>query len=112
LNQFITDALSGSLGWRSPDRDPDENAGGGTRAVPVGRFDSRNVTGRSADSRPRLPTAVFVANAIIVALAAVVATLSLSSTAPASNEGEERETRAGVQQACFAGRLSSCVLWP
>jgi antitoxin HicB len=75
LNQFITDALSGSLGWRSPDRD--ENATGGTRAVPVGRFDSRNATGRATDSRPRLPTAVFVANGIIVALAAVVAIVVL-----------------------------------
>ena len=76
LNQFITDALSGSLGWRSPDRD--DNAAGGTRAVPVGRFDSRNATGRSpTDSRARFPTAVFVANGIIVALAAVVAIVVL-----------------------------------
>jgi predicted RNase H-like HicB family nuclease len=77
LNQFITDALSGSLGWRSPDRDRDENVGDGTRAAPVGRFESRNATALSTDSRSRLPTAVFVANGIIVALAAVVAIVVL-----------------------------------
>lgn len=76
LNQFITDALSGSLGWRSPDRD--DNPAGGTRTVPVGGFDSTDESGRSTtDPRPRLPTAVFVANAIIVALAAVVAIVVL-----------------------------------
>jgi antitoxin HicB len=76
LNQFITDALSGSLGWRSPDRD--ESAAGGAREVPVGSFDSTNEAGRiPKDSRSRFPTAVFVANGIIVALAAVVAIVVL-----------------------------------
>jgi predicted RNase H-like HicB family nuclease len=76
LNQFITDALSGSLGWRSPDREI--NAAGGTRAVSVGGLDSTDEAGRSTtDSRPRFPTAVFVANGIIVALAAVVAIVVL-----------------------------------
>ena len=76
LNQFITDALSGSLGWRSPERD--KSPAGGTRAVPVGNLDATNKSGRNAaESRPRLPTAVFVANGIIVALAAVVAIVVL-----------------------------------
>lgn len=76
LNQFITDALSGSLGWRSPHRD--KTPAGGTRAVPVGNLDATNKSGRNAgESRSRLPTAVFVANGIIVALAAVVAIVVL-----------------------------------
>jgi antitoxin HicB len=76
LNQFITDALSGSLGWRSPDREIDSVRG--TRAVSVGGFDSTDEAGRStADLRSRFPTAVFVANGIIVALAAVVAIVVL-----------------------------------
>ena len=76
LNQFITDALSGSLGWRSPDRDG--NPAGGTREVPVGSFDPTNEAARaSTDSRSRFPTAVFVANGVIVALAAVVAIVVL-----------------------------------
>jgi predicted RNase H-like HicB family nuclease len=76
LNQFITDALSGSLGWRSPDRD--KSPAGGARAVPVGNLDATNKSGRNAaESRSRLPTAVFVANGIIVALAAVVAIVVL-----------------------------------
>lgn len=76
LNQFITDALSGSLGWRSPDRD--NSPAGGTRTVPLGNLDATNKSGRNAaESRPRLSTAVFVANGIIVALAAVVAIVVL-----------------------------------
>jgi antitoxin HicB len=76
LNQFITDALSGSLGWRSPDRD--NSPGGGTRAVPVGSLDATNEAGVNApESRARLPTAVFVANGIIVAVAAVIAIVVL-----------------------------------
>jgi antitoxin HicB len=76
LNQFITDALSGSLGWRSPDRD--SNPAGGARGLPVGSFDSTNEAGHTpADSRPRFPTAVFVANGVIVALVAVVAIVVL-----------------------------------
>jgi antitoxin HicB len=71
LNQFITDALSGSLGWRSPDRDP---SAGGTRTVPVGSLDATDEGEReTSGSGPRFATAVFVANGIIVALAAVVA---------------------------------------
>ena len=71
LNQFITAALSGSLGWRSPDRD---NVAGGTRAVPVGGLDATDeASGDATASRARFATAVFVANGIIVALAAVVA---------------------------------------
>ena len=76
LNQFITDALSGSLGWRSPDRQIDSAPG--TRTVSVGGLDSTDDAGRStADLRPRFPTAVFVANGIIVALAAVIAIVVL-----------------------------------
>jgi predicted RNase H-like HicB family nuclease len=76
LNQFITDALSGSLGWRSPDRD--SNPVGGAREVPAGGFDSATDAGRApADSRPRIPNALFVVNAIVVALVAVVAIVVL-----------------------------------
>jgi antitoxin HicB len=81
LNQFITDVLAGALNWRAPARRghlgarpvppleggsaADADAGG----EPAGSIDSQR--------RPRLVTAVFLANIVIVALAAVVAIVVL-----------------------------------
>ena len=76
LNQFITDALSGALGWRSPER----SKAGGTRVVPAeaidGLADEEAAASRGPKS-PRLANAVFVANGVIVALAAIVAIVVL-----------------------------------
>jgi antitoxin HicB len=81
LNQFITAALSGALGWRAPARKTPPR----TRAVPTEGFDAidgetgaepATVRGES-QRRPGLATVVFVANGIIVALAAVVAIVVL-----------------------------------
>jgi antitoxin HicB len=78
LNQFITDVLAGALGWRAPGR-----RAVATRAVPAIEGDDPIET-RSADAmpaesgtRPRFVNAVFVANGVIVALAAVVAVIVL-----------------------------------
>lgn len=72
LNQFITDALSGALGWRAPSRE----ATGGTRAVPPEGFEGGAAA--STDSKSRgIANAVFVANGIVVALLAVVAIVVL-----------------------------------
>jgi len=81
LNQFISDALSGALGWRAPAR----KSPAGTRPVPAERLDAADVgvTGDAftdsseAQQRVRFTTAVFVANGIIVALAAIVAIVVL-----------------------------------
>jgi len=77
LNQFINDTLSGALGWRAPARD----APGGTRMVPTDATDSgeHEISSGSAESqqRSRLVSAIFVANGVIVALAAVVAVVVL-----------------------------------
>jgi antitoxin HicB len=77
LNQFITDVLAGAMGWRSPGR-----KAVATRAVPG--IDGDPVEARATDVapaesrlRPRLVNAVFVANGVIVALAAVVAVIVL-----------------------------------
>jgi predicted RNase H-like HicB family nuclease len=68
LNQFITDALSGALGWRAPDRE----SAGGTRTVPTESLDGEPAaTGGS--KKPRLSNAVFVANGIILVVLAILA---------------------------------------
>ena len=76
LNQFISDALSGSLGWRSQERETPR----GTRAVPTEGLDA-GADGQAAASHgwksPRFATSLFVANLVIVALAAVVAIIVL-----------------------------------
>lgn len=81
LNQFITDALAGALGWRAPAR----KTHSGTRSVPTEDPDAtpstagaRAVTASDEPRQgPRFATAVFVANGVIVALAAVVAIVVL-----------------------------------
>jgi antitoxin HicB len=73
LNQFITDALAGSLGWRSRTRD----APRGTRVVPT---DGEPLAPESKGKRPRVSNAVFIANGVIVALAAIVAIIVLIAT--------------------------------
>jgi predicted RNase H-like HicB family nuclease len=77
LNQFITDALSGALGWRAPDRDTPV----GTRQVPAEGFEAVDGeparSGSPGSKSPRVSSAVFVANGVLVALAAVVAIVVL-----------------------------------
>lgn len=72
LNQFITDVLSGALGWRAPGSDP----AGGTRAVPTEGAEAEPGAATASRSR-RVTNAVFVANGIIVAVLAVVAIVVL-----------------------------------
>jgi predicted RNase H-like HicB family nuclease len=77
LNQFINDTLSGALGWRAPGRD----VPGGTRMVPTDDAtpgkDQISSGSVQPQQRSRLVSAVFVANGVIVALAAVVAVVVL-----------------------------------
>lgn len=79
LNQFISDALSGSLGWRSEDRQTPR----GARAVPPEGFDAIDsgpdgqTTAQRGWKSPRFATSLFVANVVIVALAAIVAIIVL-----------------------------------
>jgi predicted RNase H-like HicB family nuclease len=70
LKQFITDALSGALGWRAPSRE----APGGTRTVPTEDLEGESSTG---PRNLRITNAVFVANGIILVLLAVVAIVVL-----------------------------------
>jgi hypothetical protein len=72
LNQFITDVLSGALGWRAPSRE----STGGTRAVPTAGLEG-GTDATTGSKRPRITNAVFVANGIVVALLAVVAIVVL-----------------------------------
>jgi predicted RNase H-like HicB family nuclease len=72
LNQFITDVLSGALGWRAPSRD----SAGGTRAVPTEDLEGEPRASTESNGR-RATNAVFVANGIIVALLAIVAIVVL-----------------------------------
>lgn len=72
LNQFITDALSGALGWRAPSRE----STGGTRAVSTDGLENAAAASTGSKS-PRITNAVFVANGIIVALLAIVAIVVL-----------------------------------
>lgn len=73
LNQFITDALSGALGWRSGARD----APRGTRAVPTEELDVDQPLRDSEPRQRRFASAVYLANGVLVALAAVVAIIVL-----------------------------------
>jgi predicted HicB family RNase H-like nuclease len=72
LNQFITDALSGSLGWRAPSRE----SAGVTRAVPTEELEGEPATSTGSKS-PRVSHAVFVANGVIVAVIAIAAIVLL-----------------------------------
>jgi predicted RNase H-like HicB family nuclease len=74
LNQFITDALAGALGWRAPSRD----APRATRAVPTDA--EATVSAGTKTKGPRISNAVFVANGVIVAVAALVAIVVLIAT--------------------------------
>jgi predicted RNase H-like HicB family nuclease len=74
LNQFITSALSGALGWRSGARE----APRGTRVVPTDELDvDQPLRDSEPPKRNRFASAVFLANGVIVALAAVVAIVVL-----------------------------------
>ena len=75
LNQFITDALSGSLGWRAPNRETAH----ATRVVPKEQLEGEPGTSRWQE-RPRVTNAVFMANVVIVAVAAIVAIVVLIAT--------------------------------
>lgn len=72
LNQFITDALSGALGWRALSRE----AAGGTRTVPTEDLEGES-TASTGSKNLRITNAVFVANGIILVLLAVVAIIVL-----------------------------------
>lgn len=74
LNQFITDALSGALGWRAPNRETSQ----ATRVVPE-ELEGEAAASRGSE-RPRVANAVFIANGVIVALAAIVAIVVLIAT--------------------------------
>lgn len=80
LNQFITDVLSGALGWRAPAR----TGPSATRPVPTETFEGGvepnaepGDVSRESQRRLRVTTAALVANGIIVALAAIVAIVVL-----------------------------------
>jgi predicted RNase H-like HicB family nuclease len=75
LNQFITDALSGSLGWRAPNRETAQ----ATRVVPEEQLEGEPEASRRSGT-PRVTNAVFIANVVIVALAAIVAIIVLIAT--------------------------------
>jgi len=80
LNQFITDALAGALGWRAPARKAHV-----TRAAPIGGdgaveprvADHPLATSAGPQKRPRLSSTVFVANGVLVGVAALVAIVVL-----------------------------------
>ncbi|HEY7018349.1 MAG TPA: type II toxin-antitoxin system HicB family antitoxin [Gaiellaceae bacterium] len=72
LNQFITDVLAGSLGWRAPGARKTQV----TRSVPA--LDGEEASpGGATDHRHRFGSTVFVVNGIVVALAAIVAIVVL-----------------------------------
>ena len=75
LNQFITDALSGALGWRAPNRDTP----GATRVVPEEGLD-REATASPGPRGSRVGNAVLIANGVIVAVVAVIAIIVLIAT--------------------------------
>jgi predicted RNase H-like HicB family nuclease len=66
LNQFITDALAGALGWRAPARKTQV-----TRAVESGGEQA------GVEKRSHLSSRVFVAHSVLVGLAALVAIVVL-----------------------------------
>jgi antitoxin HicB len=71
LNQFITDALAGSLGWRTTGRKAQV-----TRPVRGLHGDDEGEP-RAADQKPRSGSLLFTVNVVIVALAAIVAIIVL-----------------------------------
>jgi len=74
LNQFITDALSGALSWRSGARETPR----GTRAVPTEELElDQPLRDSELPERARFASAVYLANGVIVAIAAVVAIVLL-----------------------------------
>ena len=75
LNQFITDALSGALGWRAPNRD----TAGATRVVPEEGLD-REATASRGSTGSRVGNAVLIANGVIVAVVAIIAIIVLIAT--------------------------------
>ena len=75
LNQFITDALSGALGWRAPSRD----TAGATRVVPEEELGGE-ASASGARKSPRVANAVFIANGVIVAVVAIIAIVVLIAT--------------------------------
>jgi predicted RNase H-like HicB family nuclease len=75
LNQFITDALSGALGWRSPTRDSPQ----ATRVVPEEGLEGEATASRESKS-PRVANAVLIANGVIVAVVAIIAIIVLIAT--------------------------------
>jgi predicted RNase H-like HicB family nuclease len=72
LNQFITDALAGALGWRAPARKAQM-----TRAVHGLEGDETAAAGPAGVQKRHLSSRVFVANGVIVGLAALVAIVVL-----------------------------------
>jgi antitoxin HicB len=72
LNQFITDALAGALGWRTTGRKAHV-----TRAVRGVGGDDAEPGQETSGHRSRFSSTVFVVNGVIVALAAVVAIVVL-----------------------------------
>jgi predicted RNase H-like HicB family nuclease len=78
LNQFISDALAGALGWRAPAARKAKV----TRTVPGLEGDdaaeaSSGGETAGASKAPRLSSRVFVANSLLVGIAAVVAIVVL-----------------------------------
>lgn len=73
LNQFITDALAGSLGWRARTRE-------GPRATRAVSTEGETMVSGSKAKGLRISNAVFIANGVIVALAALVAIIVLIAT--------------------------------
>jgi antitoxin HicB len=71
LNQFITDALAGSLGWRTTGRKAQV-----TRPV-QGLHGDDEAEPRAADEKPRSGSLLFTVNVVVVALAAIVAIVVL-----------------------------------
>ena len=71
LNQFITDALAGSLGWRTTGRKAQV-----TRPV-RGLHGDDEAEPRAAGEKPRSGSLLFTVNVVVVALAAIVAIVVL-----------------------------------
>jgi len=74
LNQFITDVLSGALGWRATGQKA--RAGGAVRTLDVDD-DAPRTKVASVEDDSRFSGTVLVVNGILVALAAVVAIVVL-----------------------------------
>jgi predicted RNase H-like HicB family nuclease len=74
LNQFITDVLSGALGWRATGQKA--RAGGAVRTLDV-NDDAPRTKVASVEDESRFSGTVLVVNGILVALAAVVAIVVL-----------------------------------